>query len=54
MLGSPQDAVLSHCVLDLALLNDDLLLQYLDGVQLGSQLLAAQNDLAVGSAAKNF
>lgn len=54
MVGLPEHPVLSHRVLHLALLDDDLLLQDLDGVQFGSGLFAAQDHLAVGTTSKNF
>lgn len=54
MVGLPEHPVLGHRVLHLALLDDDLLLENLDGVQLGSGLFAAEDHLAVGTTSKDF
>ena len=49
-----EDPVLCHGVLHLVLLDDDLLLQNLDGVQVVGRLLAAQDHLPKCSLSKNF
>lgn len=54
MVGLPEHPVLGHRVLHLALLDDDLLLEDLDGVQFGSGLFAAQDHLAIGTASEDF
>ena len=46
MLGLLEDVLLGECVRDLVLLDDDLLLEDLDGVEVVGGLLAAENDLA--------
>ena len=46
MLGLLEDVLLGECVRDLILLDDDLLLEDLDGVEVVGGLLAAENDLA--------
>lgn len=54
MVGLSQHPVLGHRVLHLAFLNDDLLLEDLDGVEFGSGLFAAQDHLAIGTTSKYF
>lgn len=54
VVGFPEHPVLCHRVLHLALLDDDLLLEDLDGVQFGSGLFAAKDHLAIGTTSKDF
>lgn len=54
MVGLSQHPVLGHRVLHLALLDDYLLFEDLDGVEFGSGLFAAQDHLAVGTSPKDF
>lgn len=54
MVGLLQHPVLGHRVLDLVFLDDDFLLEDLDGEELAGGLLAAQNDLPEGSLAEDF
>lgn len=54
VVGLLQHPVLGHRVLDLVLLDDDFLLQDLDGEELAGGLLAAQNDLPKGSLAEDL
>ena len=44
-----QDSILRHCVCDLVFGDNDVLLQYLHGVELVRLLVATENNLAKGS-----
>lgn len=50
----PQDAVLGHGVLDLALLDDNFLLEDLDREKLAGSLFAAQNDFPERATSEHF
>lgn len=54
VVGLLQHPILGHRVLDLVLLDDDFLLEDLDGEELAGGLLAAQNDLSERSLAEDF
>ena len=54
MLGLLQDVLLGECVRDLVLLDNDLLLEDLDGVEVVCGLFAAEDDFAEGALAQNL
>lgn len=54
MIRLLENAILGHRVLNFIFLNDDFLLQDLDGKKLSSCLLATENDFAKCSLAEHF
>ena len=54
MSGWLQDTIFCHCVLDFILLDDNLFLEDLDGVQVTGRFLTAQDNLTKSTLAKHF